>query len=77
MASDGRDDRHKGFELLGCHSVVGELGGEFLGDEEAVGPGEGLPDGFGDEGGEGVEENEDVFEGGLEEGDVFVDFLAF
>ena len=46
-------------------------------DEEAGSPAEGLPDGFGDEGHEGVGHDEEVFEGGLEEREVFVDFLAF
>lgn len=54
-----------------------QLVGPMLSDDHTPSPTEGLPDGLGGERREGVEDDQEVLEGFLEEGDVLEDLLGF
>lgn len=70
------DNGDKIIELGGGNFVVFKTGGPLRSDKEAVGPTEGLPDGFGDKGGERMEHLQNHLESDFEKRKILVNLLA-
>ncbi len=77
MAADISDDIDELCEVAGAFLIDFVELWPFGVDEHALSPGKILPDGFGDERRKGVQEDEDLLEGILQECGVLPKFLAF